>query len=481
MELFPEDSGTQNRPELTLKKQPGTRSSVGLVQEPTPQVSTHLASPTQDLATSLLGRLERLEERLHRLEGNVAQSASLEGESLFDLDLAEDLVRPEGLNFGLDDLLRTVIKNRASDLHIKPHSPPVVRLEGTLVPIGDRALTEEESRYLVLSALPPRKRLPLTALQEVDHAYICFGVRFRLNAFLERGNVSAAFRTINTSVPRFEELGLPPVLEQLASLQDGLVLITGPAGSGKSTTLASVVDWINEHRRVHVVTIEDPIEYHHRDRTSFISQREIGSDTTSFTEALKQALRQDPNVIMLGEMRDAETIMTAITAAETGHLVLSTLHTPNTVGAIDRVLDSFAGNMQNQVRLLLASSLRGVVSQKLLRRQDGHGRVPAIEVLINTSTIASLILEGQTQEIYQYLQRGESEGMQTFTASLLSLYEQGLVSFKDAAQMADRKTEFRLASEQRAKLRGRAPKGPMTALPGSSGPPQSGGDLLDLL
>lgn len=421
-------------------------------------------------------RLERLEERLHRLEQMM--SATSTGDSPVEIELSEELTAPSSLNFGLNDLLRTVIKNRASDLHIKPFAPPTVRLEGRLVPIGDRPLSEEECNHLVLSALPPRKRLPLGHLREVDHAYIAFGVRFRLNAFLERGHLSAAFRMINSTVPQFQELGLPPVLERLASLQDGLVLITGPAGAGKSTTLASVVDWINDNRRAHIVTIEDPIEFHHQDRTAYISQREVGTDTTSFMEALKQALRQDPNVIMLGEMRDAETIMTAVTAAETGHLVLSTLHTPNTVQAIDRIVDSFSGQTQQQIRMLLASCLRGVVSQKLLNRADGRGRIPAVEVLINTSTIASHILDGQTHEIYQYVQRGESEGMQTFTQSLIKLLDQGLITYQDASHVADRKTELRLASEQR-----RHPSAGVTSVarPPSRPEPQNSGDLLDLL
>lgn len=418
-------------------------------------------------------RLDRIEERLLRLEQMISVGAgSHEATAHVELPMSENLPPPFGLNFSLDDLVRTVIKNRASDLHLKPNAPPTVRLDGTLVPIGDRPLTDEECNFLVLSALPPRKRIPLTRLHAVDHAYVAFGVRFRLNAFLERGNLSAAFRRINNTVPSFQDLGLPPVLERLAAAQDGLVLITGPAGAGKSTTLASVVDWINDNRRAHIVTIEDPIEFHHQDKTAYISQREVGTDTTSFTEALKQALRQDPNVIVLGEMRDAETIMTAVTAAETGHLVLSTLHTPNTVQAIDRIVDSFAGHTQQQVRMLLASSLRGIVSQKLLNRQDGRGRVPAVEVLINTSTIASHILDGQTQEIYQYIQRGESDGMQTFTQSLISLLDRGTISYQDATQVAEQKTELRLAREQR-----RLTKAPTPSRPSAS----PSADILDQL
>lgn len=456
-----------------------------------PQSDTHAPAaatpPIAPVAQSLEERIARLEGQIQRLEGAISYSQGAHGvDSGLDLDLSEELPVPEGLNFKLEDLVRTVIKNKASDLHIKAHAPPTVRLDGKLIPIGDAPLSEEAARYLVLSALPPRKRTPLGYLREVDHAYVCFGVRFRVNVFLERGKLSAAFRMINNTVPGFDQLGLPASIEKLALNQDGLVLITGPAGSGKSTTLASVIDWINHNRRTHIVTIEDPIEFHHEDAKAFISQREVGTDTTSFKEALKQALRQDPNVIMMGEMRDAETIMTAVTAAETGHLVLSTLHTPNTVQAIDRIVDSFDGQTQKQVRLLLASCLRGIVSQKLLNRQDGRGRVPAVEVLVNTSTVASHILDGQTHEIYQYLQRGESEGMQTFTQSLLSLTERGLISYQEATQVADQKTEFRLASEQRTKSRppiAAARKEERAPIPETPTNPSAGGsqDLLDML
>ena len=443
--------------------------------------STHIQAQDSGLSQ----RLARLEERLARLEtmaGSGGNSGNLYSyHAGVELDFSDEIPRPPGMNFSLDDLLRTVIKNRASDLHIKPNSPPTVRLEGELLPIGEKKLTPEECRYLVLSALPPRKREPLGELKEVDHAHVCFGVRFRMNAFLERGHFTAAFRMVNSDVPSFQELGLPAVLARLASLQDGLVLITGPAGSGKSTTLAAVVDWINDNRRCHVVTIEDPIEYHHSDKTAYITQREVGTDTVSFVEALKQALRQDPNVIMLGEMRDRETIMTAVTAAETGHLVLSTLHTPNTVQAIDRIVDSFEGQVQKQVRQLLSGCLRGIVSQKLLNRQDGRGRIPAVEVLVNTSTISSHILDGQTQEIYQYLQRGASEGMQTFTQSLVGLLDRRLVSYQDAAQVAERKTELRLAREQRAK-RAPAPAPAPRPVPQKGKKPASTPDnILDLL
>jgi twitching motility protein PilT len=417
-----------------------------------PPVPSESVSVPSTLISTLESRLKQLETQL-ALQGKEIQqfrpgAATLNGGvvALGHCPVDLDIARPLELNFSLDDLLRVVINYNASDLHVKAGAPPTVRLNGDLVPIGNRVLTESESLYLVMQSIPPEKRQQLQRIREIDHAYVSRGVRFRLNAFLERGRVSAAYRMISNTIPTFESLGLPPVLARLANLHNGLVLVTGPAGSGKSTTLASVVDWINRNRRSHVVTIEDPIEYYHHDVHSFITQREVGTDTTSFAEALRQALRQDPNVIMVGEMRDTETILTAVTAAETGHLVLSTLHTPNTVQSIDRILDTFAGEQQKQIRMLLSSCLRGVVAQKLLQRSDGKGRVCAVEVLVCTSTIQSLIMEGNTKEIYPYIQQGGSEGMQTFTASLTRLLEQGLVTREEAMFHADQTTEFRLAN-----------------------------------
>lgn len=428
---------------------------------------------TLPAGTVPLSAVTALEQRIKQLETQVQQQARelvglkssgvVSGTSLsvlaprFSGDL--DIPRPLELNFTLDDLLRVVINYNASDLHVKAGAPPTVRLNGDLVPIGNRVLSESEALFLVMQSVPPEKRDGFSRLREIDHAYVSRGVRFRLNAFLERGRVSAAYRMISTTIPSFEQLGLPPVLARFGNLHNGLVLVTGPAGSGKSTTLASVVDWINRNRRAHVVTIEDPIEYYHHDVHSFITQREIGTDTTSFVEALRQALRQDPNVIMVGEMRDVETILTAVTAAETGHLVLSTLHTPNTVQSIDRILDTFSGEQQKQIRMLLSSCLRGVVSQKLLQRSDGKGRVAAVEVLVCTSTVQSLILEGNTKEIYPYIQQGGSEGMQTFTQSLTRLLEQGLVTREEALFHADQTTEFRLATRHEDRMASSSPGG----------------------
>ena len=351
------------------------------------------------------------------------------------------------MGFELDDLLQVMIKHEASDLHLKSGSPPTVRMDGELIPVGSQVLNDEEAKKLVLLAMTPSQRRQLALRREVDFAYSIPDARFRVNAYLQKQTLSASFRLLRTAIPSIEDLHLPDILKKLSEYNHGLILVTGPAGSGKSTTLSAMINYINETRKLHVVTIEDPIEFIHQDKLSIVTQREVGTDTESFPVALKQSLRQDPNVILIGEMRDPETIMTAALAAETGHLVLSTLHTPNTIQAINRILDVFTGDTQKQFRLLLANTLRGIVSQRLLNRVDEAGRIPAVEVLVATPTISSLILEEKTGEIYQHMAQGRTEGMQTFTNSLAALYEQGLVSKEEAMYHADQPTEFRLTIE----------------------------------
>ncbi|MCD4783542.1 MAG: type IV pilus twitching motility protein PilT [Candidatus Eremiobacteraeota bacterium] len=351
------------------------------------------------------------------------------------------------LGFDLDDLLQVMIKHEASDLHLKSGSPPTVRMEGELIPVGSQILTDNDCKMLTLSAMNQHQRKQLAKRMEVDFAYAIPTARFRVNAFLQKQSVSASFRLLRTDIPTVEELNLPETLKKLCENNHGLILVTGPAGSGKSTTLASMINYINETKKMHIITIEDPIEFVHQDKMSIITQREVGTDTESFPVALKQALRQDPNVILIGEMRDPETIMTAVIAAETGHLVLSTLHTPNTIQAINRIIDVFSGDMQKQFRLLLSNTLRGVVSQRLLNRTDEGGRIPTVEVMVVTPTIASLMLEEKTNEIYTHMVQGGTEGMQTFTQSLTELFEKGLVSKEEAMYHADQPTEFRLSIE----------------------------------
>ena len=354
--------------------------------------------------------------------------------------------KPQQLD--LDSLLRQMVEMGASDLHLKAAAPPIARVHGVLTPIGDRPMSLPECENLIFSSMTHAQQQEFMDTHELDYAYGLHGHgRFRVNAYFQRGTVSAAFRTVRLDIPSMEELRLPPVIRKLCEHQDGIILLTGATGTGKSTTLASMIDFINTTQKRHIVTIEDPIEYIHVDKKSIISQREVGIDTESFTVALKQALRQDPDVILIGEMRDPETIITALTAAETGHLVLSTLHTQNTVQALERIMDALPEGNRKQFTVQLSTSLRAIISQRLLARLDGAGRVPAIEVLVATPTIRSLILEGKFGDMYQYMVNGRFDGMQTFTQSLLDLYQSGLVTEKEAFSKADKPTEFRLAIE----------------------------------
>jgi len=359
----------------------------------------------------------------------------------------EELPEIGDLGFDLNDLLQVMIKHQASDLHIKEGAPPTVRLEGDLVPVGNQVLSDKECRYLVLSGMGKPQRRQLLHRKELDFAYTIPEARFRVHAFLQRGTVSASFRMIKTEVPSLEELNLPPFIKKLASIGSGLVIVTGPAGSGKSVTLASMIDFINANRKMHIITIEDPIEVIHADKLSLVTQREVGVDAISFAGAIKSAQREDANVIMVGEMKDAETIIQAALAAESGRLVLATLHTPSALQAVERMIDIFHGEQQKQFRALLSTTLRAVVAQRLLNRVDGEGRVPAVEMLVMTPQVASLIHDGRMQEIYPLMVQGGTEGMQTFTASLTSLFEAGLISKEDAILQADRPTEYRLPAE----------------------------------
>ena len=348
----------------------------------------------------------------------------------------------------LDAMLQQMIDLDASDLHLKPGAPPIIRVYGVLRALIDKPLTVAEAENLIFSAMTHAQQQEFLERKELDFAYGLHGRgRFRVSAFFQRGVVSAAFRMVKLQIPTFEELRLPPILRQLCEFQDGIILFTGATGTGKSTSLAAMIDYINAAQKRHIITIEDPIEYMHFDKMSIINQREVGIDTESYTIALKQALRQDPDVILIGEMRDQESIVTALTAAETGHLVLSTLHTQNTTQALERIMDTLPETNRAMFVTQLASTLRAIVSQRLLPRLDGSGRVPAVEVLIATPTVRSLILENKFGEIYPYMQTGKMEGMQTFTQALLELYQSGIVTEQEAFAKADRPTEFRLALE----------------------------------
>ena len=345
----------------------------------------------------------------------------------------------------IDDLLRVVVERDASDLHLKAGSPPVLRINGELVPYGDPlGLTPEEVKQAFDHLTSEEQREKFARELELDFAYGVPGLaRFRVNAALQRGTISLAFRQVYWRTPTIEELGLPEVCKVLALKPQGLILVTGPTGCGKSTTLAAMIDYLNDRERRRVVTIEDPIEYLFRDKKCFITQRELGADTRSFATALKHALRQDPDVILVGEMRDLETIATALTAAETGHLMLSTLHTPSASQAIDRVIDVFPPHQQRQIRVQLSTTLEGVLYQALIPRANGNGLAVAVEVMIATPAIRNLIREGKTYQMPNVIQTGTQYGMQSLNQALRDLYYRRVITQEVALARSNNPEELR--------------------------------------
>jgi twitching motility protein PilT len=348
----------------------------------------------------------------------------------------------------VNDLLKIAVQAGASDLHLKVGTYPMIRVRGTLVPATEEKRLEHEDLVAMAAAvLPTGHREKFRDNHEVDVAYSVAGLgRFRCNAFQQRGTIGLNFRVIPMRVSTVDDLMLPKVLKKIATEERGLVIVTGTTGSGKSTTLAAMIDEINASRTTHIMTIEDPIEYLHRDNRSIINQREIGVDTRSFADALRSALRQDPDVILVGEMRDHETIETALLAAETGHLVFSTLHTLDATETINRIIAVFPPHQQKQVRIQLSSVLRAVVSQRLMPRVDGKGRVPAVEVLISTAFIRDCILDKEKSHlIHGAISQGTSQyGMQTFDQSIFKLFQQQLVSYEEALRWASNVDEFKL-------------------------------------
>src|SRR3984957_69695 len=348
----------------------------------------------------------------------------------------------------IDDLLRRAVENKASDLHLKVGNHPYLRVDGLLTPLTDVArITPEEMLSMAFSMMTNRQKQKFKETAELDMAYGVAGLgRFRVNVFQQRGNVGMVLRVIPTKIRTVEELELPRVVNQMCEEQRGLILVTGTTGSGKSTTLAAMVDRINSQRQEHIITIEDPIEYLHRDKKGFINQREVEVDTSSFSTALRAALRQDPDVVLVGEMRDLETISTALLAAETGHLVLSTLHTLDATETIQRIIAVFPPPEQKQIRLQLASTLKAVVSQRLVRKADGSGRVPAVEVMITTGYIRDCIINpDKTRMIRDAIAAGTSQyGMQTFDQSLFDLYSRNLITLEEALMRASNPDDFRL-------------------------------------
>ncbi|MCW2967651.1 MAG: type pilus twitching motility protein PilT [Solirubrobacteraceae bacterium] len=349
------------------------------------------------------------------------------------------------MRFDLADLLMDVVARRASDLHLTAGAHPTVRVRGRLTPLEDYpVLDTADTREVVYSILTNDQRQRLENDWQLDFAYTIPGqARFRVNAYFQRAAIGAAFRLIPFGITGIDELGLPPIVHELTKRPRGFVLVTGPTGSGKSTSLAAMIDAINETRDEHIMTIEDPIEFLHGHKRCIVNQRELGTDAQSFASALKAALRQDPDVILVGEMRDLETIHTALTAAETGHLVFATLHTQDAPQTIDRIIDVFPAAQQSQVRTQLAVALQGIVTQQLLPSADGSRRVAACEVLIPTAAVRHLIREGKTHQIYSAMQTGAQTGMQTMDAALAALVREGEITRTVAEQRSSTPDELR--------------------------------------
>ncbi len=354
----------------------------------------------------------------------------------------------EQAELDINELLKSAANYRASDLHIKVGNPPVLRVDGKLHSLPEtRRVTQEDVMGMAFSVMNDAQKERFKRSNELDIAYSVPGLgRFRVNIFMQRGTIGMVFRLIPVKIHSIDELNLPEVLEKLSIQPRGLILVTGTTGSGKSTTLAAMLDHINKNRTAHVVTVEDPIEFLHRDEKSMINQREVGSDTLSFGSALRSALRQDPDVILVGEMRDFETIETALIAAETGHLVLSTVHTVDATETVNRIISVFPPYQQKQVRLQLASVLQGVVSMRLVLKSDGKGRVPAVEVLKVTNRVKECIVDkDRTHELNEVIAAGYTQyGMQTFDQALMFLFQKGLITYDEALRQSSRPDDFAL-------------------------------------
>lgn len=345
----------------------------------------------------------------------------------------------------MDDLLRVMIEREASDLHIKVGSPPGLRVDGELRPMEDLPpMSSDDSERIITSIMDDNNKRSFAENKELDFAYSFSDMyRFRVNVFMQRQSMGAVLRVIPMIIQSIEELGLPSILEELALKPRGFVLVTGPTGSGKSTTLAAMVDYINSMRRCHIMTMEDPIEFIHTDNISYINQREIGDDTHSFDNALHRVMRQDPDVILVGEMRDSKTIETAITAAETGHLVLATLHTNSASETVDRIIDVFPPYQQSQIRSQLSVTLEAVICQVLVPRRDGVGRICAVEIMLGIPAVANLIRESKTFQLTNVIQTNASMGMQTRDQALRDIYERGLITFESALAYATNQDDLR--------------------------------------
>lgn len=357
---------------------------------------------------------------------------------------AEDVKKLKDVH--LDDILRMAVERKASDIHITVGLPPMVRLDGELVPLPYETVTPDHSKRLVYDTLTTEHLQKFEQSHELDFGYSVKGLaRFRFNVYMQRNSVAGALRMIPTRIPSFDELRLPNTIREMAKRSSGLILVTGPTGSGKSTTIAAMIDDINEHRTSHIMTIEDPIEYLHSHKKCMVNQREMHSDTFTFHNALRAVLREDPDIILVGELRDLETIEAALTLAETGHLVFGTLHTRNAPATIDRVVDVFPSDQQDQVRVLLANTLEGVISQQLLPKLGG-GRIAALEIMVGIPAIRNCIREAKTHQMYSVIETSSNVGMVTMDRSLADVVKQGYVSYEEALMRSvDKETFARLA------------------------------------
>jgi twitching motility protein PilT len=388
------------------------------------------------------------------------------------------------MNFDFADILLEVIDAGASDLHLTVGAPPMVRERGRLRPLDYPSLSSQDTREIVYSILNNDQRKRLENEWQIDLSYSVPGrARFRVNAYFQRASIGAVMRTIPQIIPAFDTLGLPSMLKDFTTKPRGFVLVTGPTGSGKSTTLASMIDMINETRHEHIMTVEDPIEFLHKHKSCVVNQRELGSDAQSFSLALKSALRQDPDVILVGEMRDLETMSTAITAAETGHLVFATLHTQDTSQTVDRIVDSFPPAQQHQVRTQLSIALQGIVTQQLLPTADGQSRVCACEVLVPTPAVRNLIREGKTHQLYSALQTGGAHGMQTMDAALADLVRGGKITRQLAESRSSTPEELKRLLEGTGNAGAATPSAMPSAMPAMNaahvsigGPPSGPGN-----
>lgn len=358
-------------------------------------------------------------------------------EKLSHTNQVDSMVKNQASVFNINSILKIAVDAKASDVHISVSAPPLARVNGKLVHLVKNILKTYDTLSLVKQVLNIEQFNILQDRGEIDLSYSAEGLgRFRVNAFKQRGTYCMVMRLINFSVPDLPSLGLPSIVTNLCNAQRGLILVTGPTGSGKSTTLASMIAHMNKHRNAHIITIEDPIEYLHKHGTCIVNQREIGIDTQSFSNALRASLREDPDIILVGEMRDQETISTAITAAETGHLVLSTLHTIGAVKTIDRIIDSFEPHQQQQIKSQLAGMIEAVISQQLVPTIDGRSRVVALEIMVATPAVRNLIREGKTHQMHTILQTGSQFGMVTMDKSLINLYRNRRISLETAKKYA---------------------------------------------